>query len=56
MKKPVFILIFAMLIGCSINSSAQVITKYGDNVSTLDGIIKAYYDVVTVKKRRHGIL
>jgi hypothetical protein len=31
-------------------SSAQVTTKYGDNVSTLDGIIKAYYDVVTVKK------
>jgi len=29
---------------------AQVTTKYGDNVSTLDGIIKAYYDVVTVKK------
>lgn len=31
-------------------SRAQVITKYGDNVSTLDGIMKAYYDVVTVKK------
>lgn len=29
---------------------AQVITKYHDNVSTLDGIMKAYYDVVTVKK------
>lgn len=29
---------------------AQVTTKYGDLVSTLDGIIKAYYDVVTVKK------
>jgi len=29
---------------------AQVKTKYGDNVSTLDGIMKAYYDVVTVKK------
>jgi len=29
---------------------AQVTTKYNDNVSTLDGIIKAYYDVVTVKK------
>jgi hypothetical protein len=29
---------------------AQVTTKYADNVSTLDGIIKAYYDVVTVKK------
>jgi hypothetical protein len=31
-------------------SAAQVVTKYGDNVSTLDGILKAYYDVVTVKK------
>ncbi|MBS1521404.1 MAG: hypothetical protein JST50_10435 [Bacteroidetes bacterium] len=29
---------------------AQATTKYNDNVSTLDGIIKAYYDVVTVKK------
>ncbi|RYU90116.1 hypothetical protein EWM62_11275 [Mucilaginibacter terrigena] len=31
-------------------ASAQITTKYGDNVSTLDGIIKAFYDVVTVKK------
>src|ERR1700759_4630750 len=31
-------------------ASAQIITKYGDNVSTLDGIIKAYYDVVSVPK------
>jgi hypothetical protein len=29
---------------------AQTTTKFGDNVSTLDGIIKAYYDVVTVEK------
>ena len=29
---------------------AQTTTKYGDNIATLDGIIKAYYDVVTVKK------
>lgn len=28
----------------------KVITKYGDDVSTLDGIIKAYYDVVTIPK------
>jgi hypothetical protein len=27
-----------------------VLTKYGDDVGTLDGIIKAYYDVVSVKK------
>jgi hypothetical protein len=44
----------AALIAClllfSINCQAQVLTKYGDNVSTLDGIMKAYYDVVTVKK------
>ena len=31
-------------------SQAQVTTKYGDDVSTLNGIMKAYYDVVTVKK------
>ncbi|HNP22158.1 MAG TPA: hypothetical protein PKM63_16325 [Panacibacter sp.] len=31
------------------NIMAQT-TKYGDNVATLDGIMKAYYDVVTVKK------
>lgn len=29
---------------------AQQKTVYGDDVSTLDGIMKAYYDVVTVKK------
>ncbi|HRI24557.1 MAG TPA: hypothetical protein PLZ45_07750, partial [Ferruginibacter sp.] len=29
---------------------AQQKTSYGDEVGTLDGIIKAYYDVVTVKK------
>jgi hypothetical protein len=32
------------------NIIAQSVTKYGDNVATLDGIMKAYYDVVTVKK------
>jgi hypothetical protein len=31
-------------------AQAQTITKYGDDVSTLDGIIKAYYGVVSVKK------
>jgi hypothetical protein len=29
---------------------AQQKTAFGDEVGTLDGIIKAYYDVVTVKK------
>jgi hypothetical protein len=28
----------------------QVLDKFGDDVGTLDGIIKAYYDVVSVKK------
>src|ERR1700759_4810461 len=41
----IFLLIFIFPI-----LHAQVTTKYNDNVSTLDGIIKAYYDVVTVKK------
>jgi len=51
MKKPV--LLFASLLIVFINNfdcRAQVKTKFGDNVSTLDGIMKAYYDVVTVKK------
>ena len=30
--------------------SGQQKTVYGDEVGTLDGIMKAYYDVVTVKK------
>jgi len=46
------ILLFAAIFSLSIlnNCQGQVKTKYGDNVSTLDGIMKAYYDVVTVKK------
>ncbi|HVW98351.1 MAG TPA: hypothetical protein VHA56_20460 [Mucilaginibacter sp.] len=48
MKRTVLLLIIGVLIAQL--SAAQVITKFGDNVSTLDGIIKAYYDVVTVKK------
>ena len=50
MKK--LILIAALLAGGAglQNASAQITTKYGDNVSTLDGIIKAYYDVVSVPK------
>ena len=50
MKKPV--LLFAFLFTVFLNNHdcrAQVITKFGDNVSTLNGIMKAYYDVVTVK-------
>jgi hypothetical protein len=48
MKKIIFLL--ALLTGTLQITHAQVITKYGDNVSTLNGIMKAYYDVVTVKK------
>jgi hypothetical protein len=47
MRKLFLILI---LILATLTTQAQIITKYGDNVSTLDGIMKAYYDVVTVKK------
>ena len=50
MKKTsatILAIFFAML---GFNASAQITTKYGDNVSTLDGIIKAFYDVVSVKK------
>jgi hypothetical protein len=44
--------IVTLLIGSFIltNLFSQVKTKFGDEVATLDGIIKAYYDVVTVKK------
>ena len=48
MKK---ISILISLFTCALTGlRAQVTTKYNDNVSTLNGIIKAYYDVVTVKK------
>ncbi len=48
MKKAAFII--ALLFFSNITLHAQTTTKFGDNVSTLDGIIKAYYDVVTVEK------
>src|ERR1700709_2797249 len=48
MKKTALLLI--LLAAILQTAKAQVTTKYGDNVSTLDGIMKAYYDVVTVKK------
>ncbi|MDP9048603.1 MAG: hypothetical protein M3N14_10725 [Bacteroidota bacterium] len=46
------ILLFTSIILLSINHdiAAQVKTKYGDNVGTLNSIMKAYYDVVSVKK------
>ncbi|CAN5191168.1 hypothetical protein BH11BAC6_BH11BAC6_09830 [soil metagenome] len=43
------LLLFLMLAFCCPFSYGQTITKYGDNVGTLDGVMKAYYDVVTVK-------
>jgi len=48
MRKIIFLMF--ILTAAIRPASAQVLTKYGDNVSTLDGIMKAYYDVVTVKK------
>lgn len=53
MKKLVLIVLIGM-IGAAVNNQCyaqqHVLTKYGDDVGTLDGIIKAYYDVVCVKK------
>lgn len=48
-KYFVAIVCMFLVIFSSKNIFAQT-TKYGDNVATLDGIMKAYYDVVTVKK------
>jgi hypothetical protein len=53
MRKWLFIL--ACTLAAVVNNQAYaqqqtVLTKYGDNVGTLDGILKAYYDVVSVKK------
>lgn len=54
MKKLLFAFLACTLIAVANNHAyAQqetVLTKFGDNVGTLDGIIKAYYDVVSVKK------
>jgi hypothetical protein len=50
MKKLPIILMLALAASILQTAKAQVTTKYGDNVSTLDGIMKAYYDVVEVKK------
>jgi hypothetical protein len=50
MKKLTLLLTALVFLSINYSTSAQVITKYGDNVSTLDGIMKAYYDVVTIKK------
>jgi len=54
MKKFIVVLLAAAAM-VSLNNQCfaqqhQVFTKFGDDVGTLDGIIKAYYDVVSVKK------
>ncbi len=43
-------LLLAATTGFALNARAQATTEYGDNVSTLNGIVKAYYAVVTVRK------
>jgi hypothetical protein len=50
MKKITLLFTLICCIFITQSSFAQVTTKFGDNVSTLDGIMKAYYDVVTIKK------
>jgi hypothetical protein len=50
MKKVKLLVVLILAAGGWQTAHAQTTTKYGDNVSTLDGIIKAYYDVVTVEK------
>lgn len=53
MRKWLFFLACVLIALTSGRVKAQtqtVLTKFGDNVGTLDGIIKAYYDVVSVKK------
>ncbi len=50
MKKLKYYLIALVLVSICCGAHAQVVTTYGDNLSTLNGIIKAYYDVVTVEK------
>ena len=49
MKRLTFLLTVILCIAQPV-AYGQVKTAFGDEVGTLDGIIKAYYDVVTVKK------
>ena len=49
MKKPVAVLFFVGVFIIQAMVSAQQKTTFGDEVGTLDGIIKAYYEVVSVK-------
>src|SRR5437588_7807511 len=52
-KSAITSLLITAMIFANEQSYAQetkLLTRYGDDVGTLDGIIKAYYDVVTLKK------
>ena len=49
MKLYTIILLIALLFAQFVVSGQQK-TAFGDDVNTLDGIMKAYYDAVTVKK------
>lgn len=49
--KKIATLFIVMMSLCLLNHAfAQITTKYGDDVSTLDGIMKGYYGVVSVEK------
>ncbi|OKS86646.1 hypothetical protein [Mucilaginibacter polytrichastri] len=48
--KNFLILLLAANIGFTLNVQAQKTTKFGDDVSTLTGIMKAYYATTSVKK------
>src|SRR5471032_1287257 len=50
MKRSTLFITLALILFPTFYTSAQITTKFGDNVASLNGIIKAYYDVVTVKK------
>jgi len=50
MIKRCCVLLLLMIVSVNVFGQEPVLTKYGDNVGTLDGIIRAYYDVVTIKK------
>ena len=49
MRKYIAIQSVLFLLCCNISYTQTVTTKYGDQVNTLGGMMKAYYDVVTVK-------
>ena len=45
-----FLLSLAVVMCFSLSAQAQIINKFGDDVTTLDGIMKAFYATTTVKK------